>query len=905
MKMRWVIITTMILFGIGGSCSPPDPCHEGLGNIAGEVVTCDTSLDEPVTTRTRAAGMTLSTTTASVNESGTTATATLKLADEPTSNVYIDITSSDTGEVTVLPSSVVFTPSNWSSAQTITMTGVDDGTQDGDITSTIAIGINTNSTDDTYYDAVDNKSITVTTADDDVISFVLNTTSATVTELGSTANFNIQLGLQPTGNVVIDLTASDTGEATVSPSSFTFTTGNWNTAQVATITGVYDTSVDGNVASTITASINDGSSADEYDPLADQTVSVSTTDSGHTIGYTVSKTTASVSETGSTETFTVVLQSIPTSNVVIDITDNDSTEIASSPTSLTFTNSDWNTAQTVTITGQDDNIVDGSKTALVTISVNDGSSFDDYDPLADQTITVTNSDSGDTAGVSISKTSSTVTEGGSTDSFTFALLSEPLANTTFSVTSGDTTEVTVSPSSLTFTSGDWNTAQTVTITPVQDNVRDMDRWTEVTVGSVSTVGGDYASQADTPVTVQINDSRTGRMPDNKIATGRQHSCGIDNDTGNVYCWGNDMCTAASDYGDCDYDLSDDTTVSTYGSGPIVPHQPDDSHLGDNSTTSPVNTGVTATSVVSEGYTLCALSNNRDNATCWGRYRMSNHGDKNSNQMWNLSWNANQIYGIDINFESGCALLDNGTVACWGYGRGGQIGDGTRAYEKNIGYPSISSTAVQITSGQEHNCALLSTGAVQCWGKDDQSQLGDNDAGGNAGNCGSDACGLTPQNLDTTMTNFIKIDAGVDHACGLLDNGTVYCWGKNDVYQLGNTGSNSDTPVLVSGLSGVNDIYIGGNQSCALTDNRTTIKCWGNNYLGDGSSTDSGTPVTVTKQNGLGSATRIDGVSSYQSSICVYVDKTEDIYCWGANDDGQLGIGDTTLRTTMEKLGSPF
>ena len=79
--MRWVIITTMILFGIGGSCSPPDPCHEGLGNIAGEVVTCDTSLDEPVTTRTRAAGMTLSTTTASVNESGTTATATAIMED--------------------------------------------------------------------------------------------------------------------------------------------------------------------------------------------------------------------------------------------------------------------------------------------------------------------------------------------------------------------------------------------------------------------------------------------------------------------------------------------------------------------------------------------------------------------------------------------------------------------------------------------------------------------------------------------------------------------------------------------------------------------------------------------------------------------------------------------------------
>lgn len=904
MKMRWVIITTMILFGVGASCSPPDPCQEGLGNIAGEVVVCDTSLDKTSVPRTRAAGMTLSATTASVNESGTTATATLSLADEPTSNVYIDINSSDTSEVTVLPSSMVFTPSNWSSTQTITMTGVDDGTQDGDITSTIAIGINTSSTDDTYYDAVDNKSITVTTADDDVISYVLNTTSATVTELGSTANFNIKLGLQPTGNVVIDLTASDTTEATVSPSSFTFTTGNWNTAQVATITGVYDTSVDGNVASTITASINDGSSADEYDPLADQTVSVSTTDSGHTIGYTVSKTTASVSETGSTETFTVVLQSIPTSNVVIDITDNDSTEIASSPTSLTFTNGNWNTAQTVTITGQDDNIVDGSKTSLVTISVNDGSSFDDYDPLADQTITVTTADSGDSAGVSISKTSSTVTEG-NTDTFTVSLTSEPIANTTFTVSSGDTTEVTISPASLTFTSGDWNTPQTVTITGVQDNERDMNRWTEVTVGSVSTVGGDYASQADTTVTVQVNDTRTGRQPDQKIDMGKSHGCAIDKDTNNVYCWGDDMCTTASNYGFCDYNLADDVTQSTVGSGQIIPQAADNSHMGDNSTTTPVDVGITGiTSIHNSDYSACALHTNRDNVTCWGRYRSNSYGTNNSNSIWNLTWTANQIAGIDMMFEGGCAILDNGTVACWGYGRHGEIGDGSRAYDKTIGYPSISSTAVDIASGTTHTCALLSTGAVQCWGKDNLNQLGDADAGGNAGVCDSNACSLTPVNLDGGITNFIKIDAGGSHTCGLLDNGTVYCWGANDSYQLGNTGANSDTPVLVSGLTNVDDIFIGGARGCALTDNRTIMKCWGDNYLGDGSSGESGTPVVVTKQNGLSASTRIDEVA-ISNNTCIYVDATEDVYCWGGNTYGELGTGDTTLRTTMEKVGSPF
>ncbi len=116
---------------------------------------------------------------------------------------------------------------------------------------------------------------------------------------------------------------------------------------------------DGTVTSTITAAINDGSSADEYDPLADQTVTVSTTDSGHQVGVVVSKTTANTSETGTTDTFTVVLQSIPTSNVVIDITDNDTSEIVSSPKPLTFTNGNWNTPQTETTTEQDAKNVEG------------------------------------------------------------------------------------------------------------------------------------------------------------------------------------------------------------------------------------------------------------------------------------------------------------------------------------------------------------------------------------------------------------------------------------------------------------------------------------------------------------------------------------------------------------------
>ena len=88
----------------------------------------------------------------SVNESGTTDTFTVVLDSKPAGNVVIGVTSGDTGEATVSASSLTFTTGNWSSAQTITVTGVDDGDDDGDIDSTVTLAITDGSTSDVAYD---------------------------------------------------------------------------------------------------------------------------------------------------------------------------------------------------------------------------------------------------------------------------------------------------------------------------------------------------------------------------------------------------------------------------------------------------------------------------------------------------------------------------------------------------------------------------------------------------------------------------------------------------------------------------------------------------------------------------------------------------------------------------------
>ena len=101
-----------------------------------------------------------------VSESGSTDTFTVVLGSEPTGNVVFSLTNSD-NETTLSASTLTFTPSDWNSAQTVTITGVDDNIDDDNVTSTITVAINTNNTLDAKYDALDNQSVTVTTTDND------------------------------------------------------------------------------------------------------------------------------------------------------------------------------------------------------------------------------------------------------------------------------------------------------------------------------------------------------------------------------------------------------------------------------------------------------------------------------------------------------------------------------------------------------------------------------------------------------------------------------------------------------------------------------------------------------------------------------------------------------------------
>ncbi len=354
---------------------------------------------------------------------------------------------------------------------------------------------------------------------------IVESSAATATaESGSTDDFTVVLDAQPASDVVVNVGVGDATEGSVDKTSLTFTNGNWDTPQTVTVTGVDDDIIDGTISYNITFSIDDASSDDDYDGLADKTVSVDNSDDD-VAGFTIVESSGSsaTAESGTTDDFTVVLNAEPSTGVVIDISSGDTGEGTVDKASLTFTSANWDTPQTVTVTGVDDDIIDSAISYNITLSIDDASSDDDFDGVSNQVVGVDNSDD-DVAGFTVTESSgSTATsETGTTDDFTVVLDAEPSSDVVIDISSGDTGEGTVDKSNLTFTSGNWDTPQTVTVTGVDDALLDGNISYNVTVAvnaASSDDDFDGVSGQTVSVTNQDDDQREISVSDDSVAEG--------------------------------------------------------------------------------------------------------------------------------------------------------------------------------------------------------------------------------------------------------------------------------------------------------------------------------------------------------------------------------------------------
>lgn len=438
-------------------------------------------------------------------EAGGIYTYTVRLRSQPTADVVIDLESSDPTEGTVSPLQLTFTPSNWSAQQSVMVTGVDDLFADGNqpFRARMLPAVSA----DPAYDGFDGVDILLTNIDDETAGFEVTPLSVVTREDGTAAPiFRVRLRSQPTAQVDIPVSSSDTGEATVSTSTLSFTALNWNAFQPVTVTGVEDAVADGDQPYTIVlgAVTSTDMTYDSLNPPDVSGINVDNDSPGVAVTPTMGLTTT---EAAGQATFEVVLNSQPTADVTIPLRSSDTTEGTVSPVSITFTTMNWNAPRTVTVTGVDDFVQDGNVGYL--IEVQPATSTDSgYAGLDGPDVSVTNTDN-ETAGVTVMPTSGlSVTEVGGQDTFTVVLDSQPTADVTIALSSNDPGEGTVAPASLTFTAANWNAPQVATVTGQNDSVADGDQTFLIVTAAASSADGNYNGMAVDDVSVTCVDDET-------------------------------------------------------------------------------------------------------------------------------------------------------------------------------------------------------------------------------------------------------------------------------------------------------------------------------------------------------------------------------------------------------------
>lgn len=444
------------------------------------------------------AGTTKSAAVVTTTEAGGSDTMTFRLNTQPTGNVTVVLASSDTGEGTVSPSSLTFTPGNFATPQNITVTGVDDDVEDGDIDYEISFTL---VSADPGYNNLPVAPLDVTNTDGDTAGFIISAISNDLREDGTSGRFTVRLTSEPIDDVTIGVAAGDATEASVSVASLSFDANNWNQPQEVTVSGVDDFLNDGDVGSSVILSADTTTVDPNYLNNDPADVAVTTQDDDQ-VGVALSAPAISTSEDGLAVTFTVQLLSEPDADVTIPLVSGDTTEGTVSPASLVFTAANWNTPQTVTVTPVDDFAVDGSVVytlALDPVTTSDTTGYSGLDP---SDVTVTNADD-DAAGFPLTATTATTAESATSVDIDVELTSQPGSDVVLTITGLDVTEGSLSASSLTFTSGNWNTPQTLTITGVSDDFDDDDQSYVLTL----TPSGDatYAALSAQTITVTNTD----------------------------------------------------------------------------------------------------------------------------------------------------------------------------------------------------------------------------------------------------------------------------------------------------------------------------------------------------------------------------------------------------------------
>jgi alpha-tubulin suppressor-like RCC1 family protein len=390
----------------------------------------------------------------------------------------------------------------------------------------------------------------------------------------------------------------------------------------------------------------------------------------------------------------------------------------------------------------------------------------------------------------------------------------------------------------------------------------------------------------------------------EVTGGRLHTCAL-LEGGDLKCWGYAF------NGETGLDKTSDTGDMVDEMGDFLP---------------PVNVGGgRAVQRVTAGDNHTCVLLDDGHVRCWGRNHAGQLGLGDIEERGNDEGEMAAL--IDVNLGAGrtataldaglfqtCAVLDDGAVKCWGRNTEGSLGLGST--DDAIGddpgetvdvLPTVDlagQRAVRISVGFNAACVLFDDETVQCWGDNTRGQLG---IGGPSRGASSTDMGT---NLPTLELGEGVLDVAIadGFACALLRSGSVKCWGDNASGALG-LGSVESTTIptesvqLGTGRTAV-ALSLGQTYACAMLDT-SEVKCWGSSTAGGlGGRTSAGhSPSTIgdaLASVDLGDDDTVVAIGNGNAHTCAMLPETRALKCWGFNDSGQLGLGDSRDRGAMAR-----
>ncbi len=349
-----------------------------------------------------------------------------------------------------------------------------------------------------------------------------------------------------------------------------------------------------------------------------------------------------------------------------------------------------------------------------------------------------------------------------------------------------------------------------------------------------------------------------------VSSGYNHTCAIDANYSYPWCWGSNGSGQLGSGNTAEY---------------ITPHGVS---VGGIDTWAQISAG--------ENFT-CARKTN-GTVWCWGWNFYGQVGDGTTTDRWTPAevGSSPDWVSVDAGENHVCGLLNNHTLWCWGSNQYSQIGTGSINYFEQSPVQLVKSWK-SVSAGGYHTCAIKTDSSLWCWGDNENGQLG-------IGN----TVGKSVPAKAGTATNWVAVSTGYKHTCAKKKDGTLWCWGANFVSQVGN-GRISDTvkkPVQVGKANTWKSLSLGADHSCAMKKN-TGLYCWGYNNHGQlctGDTANRNKPRLVSS-----AGTGYLSVAAGAFHTCgLWSDAN--IWCWGNNQYGQLGNGNTADQTYPALVQNP-